>query len=512
MTEGGVGFAGLAAAIPGLVDLCIDYGEFLKEKIRLYRETDDILKLRRFVVQLVEGEMHTLLAFLKSLAPRLTLKMGNELFALFQGLRDLLEKIKPLFSGHEISRIEKLIFSFYGSKILRNACDELEAWHNRFLRRAIVLMLFSGDSMADKRNATSADIADRAVARIKRIRAAVLDVGDLPMVVRLAPHDIGPEATWCQLANSDLWILKDMVNGDSLAEYRTYESNSDAVLVNSLRIIVRELATKLQFADPNTMGVLGCRGYSQDPLHNRFILQFPYPDGKANPRSLQNLLMAPENRSGLKHSISDRVNLAKKIASAVLYIHSCGFVHKNIRADNIIVFEPVSKSAAASTASTFPESIGEPYLVGYDGVRKADARSSMIGEEDWERKVYLDPQRHRMQDGDEFTMRHDIYSLGVVLLEVACWSSFTNRTEIGKYIWTQDGNLLAPNRLHGKFEELARRRIPPTLGNKYLDVVISCLTGLKEEEDKRGLEDEDEIVMGTAYITQIMSKLEGISL
>lgn len=40
-----------------------------------------------------------------------------------------------------------------------------------------------------------------------------------------------------------------------------------------------------------------------------------------------------------------------------------------------------------------------------------------------------------MTQGDDFTMRHDIYSLGVVLLEVSLWDTFTNKaTGIGKYL------------------------------------------------------------------------------
>jgi hypothetical protein len=43
-------------------------------------------------------------------------------------------------------------------------------------------------------------------------------------------------------------------------------------------------------------------------------------------------------------------------------------------------------------------------------------------------------------------------------------------------------------------------------------VVISCLEGLRDKEEGGLLDDQDGIVAGSAYISQIMSKLEEISL
>jgi hypothetical protein len=43
----------------------------------------------------------------------------------------------------------------------------------------------------------------------------------------------------------------------------------------------------------------------------------------------------------------------------------------------------------------------------------------MIEVKEWKKNVYLHPDRHRMGVGDEYTVRHDVYSLGVVLLEIA---------------------------------------------------------------------------------------------
>jgi len=50
MTDGGTGIAGLVLAVLGIIDLCIKYGQFLKDKVVLYRDMSEIAKLDRFVV------------------------------------------------------------------------------------------------------------------------------------------------------------------------------------------------------------------------------------------------------------------------------------------------------------------------------------------------------------------------------------------------------------------------------------------------------------------------------
>lgn len=83
----------LVLAILGIIDLCIKYGQFLKEKVVLYRHTDEIVKLDRFVVELVEGEVHTLLHFFKSISKQMTPSFGSELQQILQVLRDQLESV-----------------------------------------------------------------------------------------------------------------------------------------------------------------------------------------------------------------------------------------------------------------------------------------------------------------------------------------------------------------------------------------------------------------------------------
>jgi len=505
--------AGLVVAVPGIIDLCIKYGQFLKEKVDLYRDMSAIVKLNLFVVQLVGGELHTLLSFFHSIDGQMTPTFKDEIRQLFQVLRDLLEKIIAEFPSSGPGTLKKLSFSFHGKKSIDKACGELEQWHSRFLRRAVVFLFFGGHDITDSTNVVAGQ--NRAISRIKRIRSVVTDSDPAKGTPKLQLDDFDSTTTFQQLDDSNIYVTN---GGSELIEFREYDSSADPIQINATRSTVRDFAAKLHRADPSVMGLLGCNGYSAEPLAHRFALRFQYPAEKTNPHTLHHLLVHESNKSpGIRHSISDRIHLACKLASAVLYLHSCDFVHKNIRPANILIFDPIAIKGTDPTI-TYPDAVGEPYLVGFDSVRKADGKSNMIRVEEWQKNIYLHPDRHRMAPGDEFTMRHDIYSLGVVLLEISLWGSFTDLGSrgIGRYLWESleknKEKLREPGKLKDKYLQIAKSQIPRTLGNKYRDVAVSCLEGLKTEEEEGLLNDQDGIVVGSAYISQIIGKLEEISM
>jgi hypothetical protein len=60
---------------------------------------------------------------------------------------------------------------------------------------------------------------------------------------------------------------------------------------------------------------------------------------------------------------------------------------------------------------------------------------------------------------------------------------------------------------------LEKSSVPRLIGQKYANVIIACLTGLKSENGvSESLEDENGIIVGTRYILEIVKKLEEICL
>lgn len=104
-------------------------------------------------------------------------------------------------------------------------------------------------------------------------------------------------------------------------------------------------------------------------------------------------------------------------------------------------------------------------------------------------------------------MKHDVYSLGVVLLELCLGKSVVDSPD-GLGI----SDLILRNRQFGKPWEikkklvaLARTELPNTFGQKYSEVVTACLTCLDESlgNGRNFEEDQDGVLVGVQYIEKV---------
>ena len=117
-------------------------------------------------------------------------------------------------------------------------------------------------------------------------------------------------------------------------------------------------------------------------------------------------------------------------------------------------------------------------------------------------------------------MQHDIYSLGVVLLEIGLNTSFTwpkwrddgvvewvPNTDIGFMDTVDPDSRSRASSLKRKFVKMAREKLPSLMGCKYTQVVVSCLTCLDRDNDgfgdQREFEDEDGLLVGVRFIERV---------
>lgn len=198
---------------------------------------------------------------------------------------------------------------------------------------------------------------------------------------------------------------------------------------------VRNLARTLSKMVPLAFGLLNCQGVIKHkasikvplkpppasnpagPLHGimvpgmqlkSFEFIFAIPKGLGAPRSLRDLLLSREQH----HPLNERFEVAKQLANSVMFVHNSQFVHKNISPETILLLE--------NEVSI----LGMPFLVGFEKFRLADGKTYHIGDSLWWQNLYRYPTRQGIRPSEDYVMQHDIYSLGVRLLEIGSWSSF----------------------------------------------------------------------------------------
>lgn len=142
------------------------------------------------------------------------------------------------------------------------------------------------------------------------------------------------------------------------------------------------------------------------------------------------------------------------------------------------------------------------------------------------------PSRQGAHPEIDYQMQHDIYSLGVVLLEIGLWTSFLVYDDGQSASPTASHVLGNPEPSQGKplgnsfhtkarLEILAEQELPARLGRRYSNIVLSCLrcmdpaTGSDEGgsgfgADVASYKDEDGIIIGVRFIENVLVKIQEI--
>ncbi|KAF4159890.1 hypothetical protein CNMCM8927_001257 [Aspergillus lentulus] len=225
--------------------------------------------------------------------------------------------------------------------------------------------------------------------------------------------------------------------------------------------------------------LLECFGVvkNQDENTGRWIrltLSFGYPGTCGS-----HAAFATTRARGTSYSLSDVFAIAKRLALSVSYVHIMGFVHKNIQPETVMVFD--------------------------------DGMMLRHGDAAWDRNLYRHSDWQGLLPDAEYTVQHDVYSLGVCVLEIGLWRSLVAydpengspslaKTTAG---FPDIGNPNLKDVLITLATDVLRQRIE----NKFAQVVINCLTCMDESNrdfgDKEDFQDEDGVLIGVKYIERV---------
>jgi serine/threonine protein kinase len=227
-------------------------------------------------------------------------------------------------------------------------------------------------------------------------------------------------------------------------------------------------------------------------------------DPLARPVSLLNLFHDTEVKVP---SLTARVALAKAIAECIEKLHAVNWLHKGLRSDNVLFF----RSGNADC------DISRPYLSGFDYSRPAQRedmteRPSGNMAHDLYRHPQVQGPSRDTPNGKGYKKRHDIYSLGVILMEIAYWKSIDAIVGLKQSeIRPSETARLRGRLLNGEY----LNQIHSQVGDTIYEVISSCLVGVSSFGIREG-DDEMDVFVGAKlqakFYTLVIEKLHGIKI
>ena len=218
--------------------------------------------------------------------------------------------------------------------------------------------------------------------------------------------------------------------------------------------------------------VLRCEGYFEHTEKDTFGLVYRFPDHSDPLRAPVSLygLLDGENSLMAKDppSLDSRVQLAKQLVRSLHEIHCSGWLHKQISSKNIVFFWPRAAPGGDDGQTPLSEaSLGAPYIVSFD-LSRPTGETWGTEEKHVSHGHAVDLRRHPDQSAHPSARRHDIYSLGLVLMEIASWQPIESIVEE-----------------HDSFHERILEELEPLdfeVGKGYRGAVEMMLRSVKEEK------------------------------
>lgn len=271
------------------------------------------------------------------------------------------------------------------------------------------------------------------------------------------------------------------------------------------------VALLTDLSKPDLLRVPRCLGYFNDPECEKtdfrsgrlgFVFEKP-TNTTATPVSLRELL---KTRS--KPSLAERVALTKAISSCLMALHSVNWLHQNLRSHNIIFF-PAPNNAVNYSC---------PYLSGF-GYATPPFENDLTENpsQNPENDIYRHHRTHGFgpRDGKGgFRRAFDIYSLGVVLVEISNWHIIDSVLEIADPSSLGDATLAGMNQQRF-LAETTLKTMAANAGVEFMCATLGCLSPEGALDFDFGDDEANALVTAKllkAFFRKVITPLEKIQL
>ncbi|KAI3394332.1 hypothetical protein diail_2884 [Diaporthe ilicicola] len=245
--------------------------------------------------------------------------------------------------------------------------------------------------------------------------------------------------------------------------------------------LLRENEVTAQFRAPKCLGYLLQRATTSEL---RYGLVFEVPPGvhpDCNPISLRDLIT---DNSRPIPSLTLRVRLMRILVECVEKLHAVDWLHKGLRSDNIIFFH-----GGLAGGDSRDLDFSKPYLSGFEYSRPVTSVSMSEGPgvslaDDLYRHPNVQGFSTDGTTGRGFRKRHDIYSVGLILIEIAYWKHLESILGVSNL-----GDLKARDVLRVREVLLSQSHIESLqsrVGDAIAEASQACLKGFSGQSEQDG--------------------------
>lgn len=470
MAELILGAVAFGIGTPGVIIAFAQCGEYIQKKVHTFKDAPAIIKeLGTFGRDLHQGQI----------------KINLELAQWANSLQDVDQIIKDSI-GEYITKLRAVIIEV--EHCLSSMVDK-----NGQLRRIYFTLVGERKAQQVVKNMKGWQMDFFNVIQLIEMRRRVL-----PSDVRLPWNKYRPKAcNQFSPAHPDLLVgtaeilRNDHATGISVLVEQKYIH--DANTLSDIKEVATILASQ-SFSNASGGGILKCLGYREQGQTAELVFELP-EGAQQSPRMLHDAIASTS-----LPSLDARYRLARQLCDTVFAVFTSGLVHKSIRTNTILLCADSSSPHPKLQSSL----LGSPYLTTWTLLRKASGLTSGPGSSGVVEDFYRHPKRQGIQPEQRYNFGHDLYSLGVCLLEIGLWEGFFSATSSSpstggdKTVRISDlyketatslrlvapGNvdkiqkLIWPAIVPRVLVHLAQSEIPQRMGIAYSELIVACLTCL----------------------------------
>lgn len=239
-----------------------------------------------------------------------------------------------------------------------------------------------------------------------------------------------------------------------------------------------------------------CLGWTFSPqysaIHYFFQINLPTQMLRAGPAKQEITTLSDLLANTKAPELSCKYRIATSLARCISQLHMVQWLHESFRSENIIFLSFPDSSMHHDWSSM------EPWVLGFEFSRQETDFSDGLPDYVPARDIYRHPQRQGRPE-KRFNKMHDIYSLGVVLLEIGLWEPALS-LEKNNFATASSGNAI-----RAQLVKHAERRLDSKVSKRYRDIVVKCLNG---DFGVTTTDTKEDLNLQQAFRSQVVDALE----